>query len=34
MVKLSSKKDNLENNIRDYALSDMSSTVYPLDGAL
>ena len=34
MVKLSSSKDNLGNNIRDYELGDMSSTVYPLDGAL
>ena len=34
MVKLSSSKDNLKNNIRDYILGDMSSTVYPLDGAL
>jgi len=34
MVKLSSSKDNLGHNIRDYELGDMSSTVYPLDGAL
>jgi hypothetical protein len=34
MVKLSSSKDNIGNNIRDYKLGDMSSTVYPLDGAL
>ena len=34
MVKFSSSKDNLGHNIRDYELGDMSSTVYPLDGAL
>ena len=34
MVKYSSSKDNKDNNIKDYELGDMSSTVYPLDGAL
>ena len=34
MVKYSSSKDNLNNYISDYILGDMTSTVYPLDGAL
>ena len=34
MVKYSSSKDNLNNNIFDYILGDMTSTVYPLNGAL
>ena len=34
MVKSSSSKDNLDNNINDYILGDMTSTLYPLDGAL
>ena len=34
MVKFSSSKTNLDNKIKDYTLGDMTSTVYPLDGAL
>ena len=34
MVKLSSSRDNLKNKIKDYELGDMTSTVYPLNGAL
>ena len=34
MVKSSSSKDNLDNNITDYILGDMTSILYPLDGAL
>ena len=34
MVKSSSSKDNLDNNIKDYILGDMTSKLYPLDGAL
>ena len=34
MVKLSSSQDNLKNKIKDYELGDMTSTVYPLNGAL
>ena len=34
MVKSSSSKDNLNNNIRDFTLGDMTSKLYPLDGAL
>ena len=34
MVKFSSSKNNKKNYIQDYILGDMSSTVYPLDGAL
>ena len=34
MVKFSSSKDNRDNKISDYRLGDMTSTVYPLDGAL
>ena len=34
MVKVSSSKNNLDSKINDYSLGDMTSTVYPLDGAL
>ena len=34
MVKSSSSKDNLDNNIKDFILGDMASKLYPLDGAL
>ena len=34
MVKFSSSKDNTKKNIKDFILGDMTSTIYPLDGAL
>ena len=34
MVTFSSSRDNIKNEIRDYELGDMTSTVYALDGAL
>ena len=34
MVKFSSSEKNEKNNIKQYGLGDMTSTVYPLDGAL
>ena len=34
MVKLSSSKNNRKKKIRDYILGDMTTEVYPLDGAL
>lgn len=34
MVKSSSSKDNLDKNIKNFLLGDMTSTLYPLDGAL
>ena len=34
MVNASSSQDNLDKNIKDYVLGDITSTIYPLNGAL